>query len=295
MENNTAIGAIIEDCYISAGLVNLETRKIVQNTLRRRKVDPRASKKVIINSWSNVIKEVAVYSNEKNLQIGLGLPGPCDYVSGLFLNKDIERYGSLYHSNIKELLAIEIDTSPSLIRLINDSVCFFQGEVFGGAVRYYKKSFGITLGMGLGSAFYSNGKVWDANLWAASFKGGIAEDFLSSRYLISRFKDLSGIEVNDLAEMKTFESSPFVQYVFDEFAANLAHFLTGVIESEAPEAIVIGGNMQASNRFFFEKLTQLLKERKLNTPVFRTFLGEVATVIGAASIWYEHNMVDREL
>ena len=294
MEDNKAIGAIIEDTYISAGLVNLETGKIVENSLRRRKIDPKSPKEVLISSWANVLKEVAVYSENRDLKLGLGILGPCDYRTGVFLSNDPARYGSLFNSNVKELLAKELEISPSVIRLISDSVCFFQGEVFGGAVRYYERSFGVTLGIGLGSAFYLNGKVVDANLWSAPFKEGIAEEFLSIRYLLKRFKDLSGIEVKDLAEMKTFDSSLYVQRVFDEFADNLSDFLGEVIATQNPEAIVIGGNMQASNRIFFDRLIANLKSKNYTTPVFRTYLGEVATVIGAASVWKDQNLLDKD-
>lgn len=293
MENNTAIGAIIEDTYFSAGLVNLQTRKIVENSLRRRKIDPKSPKEALISSWANILKEVSIYSKNKDLKLGLGILGPCDYQTGVFLNNDHARYGSLFNSNVKELLAKELGISPSEIRLINDSVCFFQGEVFGGAVRYYERSFGVTLGMGLGSAFYSKGKVVDANLWSAPFKGGRAEDFLSVKYLLTRFKDSSGIEVKDLAEMKTFDS-PYVQQVFNEFADNLSEFLAEVIVAKNPEAILIGGHMQASNRFFFDRLISNLKSKNYTTPVLRTYLGEVATVIGAASVWRNEDLLEKD-
>lgn len=286
MNKSFVIGAVVEDSHISAGLVNLATRKIVPDTLRRKKVNPRGSSEEIIVSWANIIKEISVYTNDTDILLGLGMPGPCDYSTGAFLGNENARYGSLYNKSIKELLGIAMEISPTQIQMINDSVCFFEGEVFAGSVRNFKKSFGITLGIGLGTALFSDGEVRDANLWSAPFKGTIAEELLSSRYLVERFKELTGIEVNDLAEMKT-HSSPHVQTVFDEFAKNLSDFLIQVIRDQEPEAIVVGGNMQASNRYFFENVIEHLRVKNILTPVYRTFLGEAASVMGAASIWHD--------
>lgn len=287
MNTSFVIGAVVEDAHISAGLVDLATRKIIPDTLRRKKVNPCGAADEILASWTNIIKEIAVYTNASDVLLGLGMPGPCDYLSGMFSGNDTARYGSLYNKNIKELLGVALAISPDQIRMINDSVCFFQGEVFAGSVRNFKRSLGVTLGLGLGTALLSDGKVCDANLWSAPFKGTIAEKLLSSRYIVSRFKELSGIEVNGLAEMKTY-SSAHVQTVFDEFAKNLSEFLIQVIREQQPEAIVVGGNMQASNKYFFDNVIEHLGENGISTPVYRTFLGEAASVMGAASIWHDN-------
>jgi glucokinase len=282
MEKSLAIGAIIEDSCISAGLVNLETRKIVDETLRQSRINPKGSSKEIISSWVNVLKEVARFNTNGTLQIGMGIPGACDYESGVFKANDMDRYGSLYNKNIKELVAAELSISPSSIRLLNDSVCFLQGEVFGGAVRYHKKSIGITLGMGLGSAIFSNNQVSDANLWRMPFKGKIAEELISIRWIVKRFTELSGIKATTILEMKSHDPNPLIQKVFDEFAQNLADFFIEIIERENPEAIVIGGHMQASNRLFFEQVTSMVKAHGINIPIVRTLFGEKATVVGTA-------------
>lgn len=288
MNNIDFIGVAIEDSYISAGLVNLETRKVLDKTSHRKRINPQGTADEIITSWAKVIKEVFLINPENEKKIGIGLTGPCDYDLGLFLRQDKDRYGGLYQKNIKDLLAEKLDIKPSDIRLINDAACFFQGEVFGGAVRGYKKSFGLTLGLGLGSARYSFGKVEDANLWNSRFKEGIAEDYLTSKLLLKRFKELSGIQVNDLLELKNqAPNNPFVQQVFDEFALNLSQFLIEVIKVENPEVILIGGHMESSNRFFFDKVIENVVRQGKRTPILRAVLGERANIIGAASIWYE--------
>jgi len=291
MSNSIIVGAAIEDSYISAGLVNLETRQLIDNTLRRKRVNPQGSIKEINANWASVLNEVVGLLPEGEKNIGVGIPGPCDYDSGFFLSNDMDRYGSLYRLNIKELLSEHIHVSESNIRLINDAACFFQGEVFGGAIRGYKKSLGITLGMGLGSARYSGDKVEDANLWKTPFKDSIAEDYLSVRWLLNRFKALSGIEVADLVEMKRFAPDARVQQTFDEFADNLSIFLGDIIVKENPDVVLIGGHMESSNRFFFSRAVEGLRSQGIKTPVMKAILGERAGVIGAAALWYNESLL----
>lgn len=291
MTNTIAIGAVIEDTYLSAGLVDLNSRSIIPGTVRRKKVNPKGLSSEIITDWSHTLKEVLTLNSQDIRQIGIGIPGAVDYLSGYYLNDDKSRYGSLYKQNIIELLSKELEPFSPQIKLLNDAASFFQGEVFAGAVRGYKRSLGITLGAGLGSARYVNGVVEDANLWSSSFKNKMAEDYLSVRWIVNRFKEISGIEVADLVEMKRFSPDVKVDQVFAEFADHLGEFLTWAIAKEKPEIVLIGGQMESSNRYFFDKVQEHVRLKGIKTPVMKAILGEKAGVIGAASIWYSEKLL----
>ncbi|WP_207423024.1 ROK family protein [Desertivirga brevis] len=286
MDKPIVVGACIEDAFISAGLVNLESRELVQSSLRRKRVNPSGSKEEIISAWSGVLKEVMSMPGFSSGKVGIGIPGPVEYEEGIYhtLNKD--RYGNLENQNVKQLLSEQTGIAKEDFKLINDAASFFHGEVFGGAVRGYKKSFGLTLGVGLGSARYDNGVLEDANLWNMPFADGVAEDYLSVNWLVNRFKALSGIEVLDLVEMKRYAPDPNVQQVFDEFASNLASFLLEVIKTEKPEVVLIGGHMESSNKYFFDKVKETVLLNGVKVPIMRAILGEKASVIGAASTWF---------
>jgi len=286
MEKPIIVGACIEDTFISAGLVDLESRGLVPNSLRRKRVNPAGSKEDIISAWSGVLKEVMSIPGFSPCKIGIGIPGPVEYEKGIYHTDSKERYGSLDNENIRQLLAAQLSVEEENIKLINDAVSFFHGEVFGGAIRGYKMSLGLTLGIGLGSARYTNGVLEDANLWKMPFGDKIAEDMLSVRWLLNRFKTLSGIEVADLVELKSFAFEPRVQQVFNEFAHNLAAFLLEVIKIENPEVVLIGGHMESSNKYFFDKMKEMLLLSGVKIPVMRAILGEKASVIGAASTWF---------
>ena len=278
------IGVNIEDNHISVGLVDIETRKVVRNTVQRKRVDPAGSADQIITTWSKVLREVAGASTK----ISIGLPGECDYESGVLYLNEIGRYNSLYEKNLKDIFANALGTGRENVKIMNDAACFLQGEVFAGAGRGFKKSLGVTLGVGLGSAKYNNGLVEDADLHDSPLFDGIAEDYISIRWLLSRFHDLTGIEVKDLSELKTYATTNnSVGQVFDEFSTSLCQFLTTFIRANGPEVVVIGGFMETYNRFFFDSLTAKMTAQGIKIPILRAILGEQASIMGAASAWYD--------
>ncbi|HEX8378045.1 MAG TPA: hypothetical protein VF602_09510, partial [Pedobacter sp.] len=119
------IGINIEDNHISIGLVDIESRKILSNTVQRKRVNPSGSAEQIIATWTSVLKEVS--QNCEN--IGIGLPGLCDYETGTMLMNDAGRYNGLYQQSLKKIFAGIIGTSTDNVKIMNDAVCFLQGEV----------------------------------------------------------------------------------------------------------------------------------------------------------------------
>ena len=286
--NEQIIGVAIEDSHISVGLVDFETRKVIKGSLQRKRVDPFGSSDEIFTSWAKALKDVASLTSTEIGNIGIGLPGLCDYEKGIWLMDEKDRYNSLTGSNIKELLSARLEISPDDIRILNDAASFLQGEVFGGAGRGFKISLGITLGIGFGTAKYSNEVVEDLALFNSPFLDREAEDYISIRWLLERYRSLSGISVKDLSELKQIAVEDLrVAEVFDEFAQNLSHFLTSFIRQNNPEIVVIGGFMETCNRFFFDNLLSKMQQNGIKIPILRAILGEQASIIGAASTWYE--------
>jgi len=287
MENLVIAGAAIEDKYISAGLVDFVERQVIPNTLRRKRVDPKASADEIIEKWVECIRDVLSLKPAAEVRLGIGIPNQIDFESGVYLDNDPNRYGCLYQQNIKYLLAEGLRISPEAIQIRNVDANFFQGEVFAGAARGYQSSFCVTLGLGLGTARCGQGGVEDANLWKTPFKNAIAEDYLSVRFLINRFSELSGIEVSDIPEIKSFHPNPFVEQTFREFGEHLGDFIIQVVKQEKPEMILIGGQMESSYRFFFDIAVNRVRSASIWLPIVKAILGERAYVIGAAAIWNE--------
>lgn len=287
MSNSIVMGVDIGGSHITAALVDLDARQVLQHTWTRKSVDSHEDASQIISSWQEAIKQAFSALQFKITKIGIGMPGPFDYENGICFIKEQKKYKSLYGLNIKELLAEALGLQPDKIRLMNDAACFLQGEAFGGAGKGFSKIIGLTLGTGLGSSVYAGNTAIDANLWNLPFKDSIAEDYLSTRWFIKRYEELSGKQIDNvkaLAERTHSDNDALI--VFSEFGNNLGAFLNQFIEIEKPEAIVLGGNISNAFSLFEPALRNSISASFQYIPIFPATLGEEAALIGASSLWY---------
>ncbi|MDB5229406.1 MAG: transcriptional regulator/sugar kinase [Chitinophagaceae bacterium] len=280
-------GVDIGGSHITAALVDLDNGNIVNSRFARQAVNSGAQAEDIIIIWSNVIKKVFDTQSFDN-KVGIAMPGPFDYSSGISLMENQDKYDSLYELNVRNLLADKLGIFPNNIRFINDAESFLKGEVFSGAAAGKDKAIGITLGTGLGSARLHYGKTEDANLWCSSFLEGIAEDYLSTRWFVSRYQILCGTEIKGVKELSDLAADDMMaRQVFNEFGKNLASFLKPIINKEQPECIVIGGNISNAFELFSESLMTGLQDLRLAPVITKALLGEQSALIGAASTWHK--------
>ncbi|MFD3001529.1 ROK family protein [Pontibacter toksunensis] len=286
MAVHKTVGVDIGGTHITAALVDLEKSTLIADTLTREDVDAKGDIAAIIRSWAQGIKHAAGGGKAESVKIGIAMPGPFDYAAGISLMQNQDKYDALYGQNIKVLLADALQISPDQLQFTNDAACFLQGEAFGGAAIGASRAIGLTLGTGLGSAFFRDGMAEDAALWRAPFKDGIAEDYLSARWFLKRYLLLTGREASNVKSLvELLSSDAQVQTVLNEFGRHLAEFLLPYIDSENPEVIVIGGNIAQALHLFQPALQQTLVSEGSNVPVKQAVLGEEAALIGAASVW----------
>ncbi|WP_299825961.1 ROK family protein [uncultured Pontibacter sp.] len=284
--NQFILGVDIGGTHITAAVVDLSTRTLIPGSISRQPVDSGGSVASIISGWSSTM--LAALKKQEGIvnHFGIAMPGPFDYERGISLMQHQDKYDALYGVHVKELLAEALLTEPMYLKFQNDAPCFLQGEAFAGAARGYNRAIGLTLGTGLGSAVTVNGKAWDANLWDTPFQGSIAEAYLSSRWFVKRFYELTGTNaanVKSIVELSA--AKPEVHELFSEFAANLATFLRDFVQQEQPEVIVLGGSIAKAFYLFGDALQQKLLEQSINVPVKTAALGEEAALLGAACLW----------
>jgi glucokinase len=289
MNNPLVAGVDIGGSHITAALVDLEVRRVLPSFSARKSINAQDDADSIIDNWCEAIGHVFETQPALPKRIGIAMPGPFDYEKGISLIKNQDKYESLYGLNVKEMMASRLGVGPENIRLMNDAGCFLQGEVVGGAARGYKSAVGVTLGTGLGSAIFKNGTALDANLWCAPFKDSIAEEYISSRWLVKRYKEVCNGQVANTKEMvELIPTDARIKDIFDEFGANLAAFLTPFIKDNNPEVVVIGGNIAKACDWFLQRVEQDLQEQGLTIPLRIARLGENAHIMGAAGCWIEH-------
>ncbi|HEX8460196.1 MAG TPA: ROK family protein [Segetibacter sp.] len=216
-------------------------------------------------------------------QIGFAMPGPFDYENGISLIKDMHKYEALYGMDIRQHICDELRLKPSNVSFRNDAEAFIAGEVFCGAAIGYKKAIGITLGTGVGSAKSCDGISNDLNLGSSLFKDGIAEDYISTRWFLKRYNELTGKVVEDVKQLaKLAETDTDVQQIFKEFTKNLSSFLKKFIDDESPAIVVIGGGMVGASALFIDSLRKALSKSVAQIKISE--LGEDASIIGAAAL-----------
>ncbi|RBQ02735.1 ROK family protein [Pedobacter miscanthi] len=283
---NYVLGIDIGGSHITAAVLDMKQRNILKNSYTRDRVNPHGTTEQIIKTWCTTIK--AAY---KKVDIGVGrlgiaMPGPFDYENGISYIAGNDKYAAFYGLNVKEMMASELQISSDEILISNDASCFLAGEVFAGEAGNYNKVIGITLGTGLGSAICAEGKITDANLWCSPFLDGIAEDYLSTRWFLKRYYELSGINILNVRELAMLhDESPTVRKIFNEFSHNLGLFLEDFQQNHTAEAIVIGGNIANAANRFIPGVARHLQSQGINCPIHISELNEDAALVGAAGCW----------
>ncbi|MEX2336117.1 MAG: ROK family protein [Fulvivirga sp.] len=297
--NKIMLGVDIGGSHITAALVNLETRSILPGSLTRGHVNSQGTVEVIIAEWCDAIGKSLRSHNFSPEKIGIAMPGPFNYKLGISEIRNQSKYDSLYRLNIKELLASALDIPENGIEFFNDAECYLGGEVFCGAAKGCNSAIGLTLGTGLGTAWYRDEMAEDARLWKYPFMEGIAEDYLSTRWFIKRYNELSGRSVKDVKELAGITDVDVeAKIVFYEFGTNLSTFLSILLRKHNPELVVIGGNIAKAFDLFYPALAKGLDEFLVTTRIERGQLGEEAALLGAASCseWKESEvMAQRKL
>lgn len=286
MEKPTVLGVDIGGSHITAAIVDVDKGILVKDSIKRNDVNSKNDKDAILTAWCKVIRNANGGALHANCKIGIAMPGPFDYKNGISLIKDQDKFNSLFGLNIKKELAERLNIPPSNIKFVNDAASFMYGEANYGAAKGYNNALGITLGTGLGSATAINGVAKDAELWNSKFLGGIAEDYLSTRWFLKKYSELSGKEVDGVKKLASMvKIDQYAKQVFNEFGRALGHFLADFIKDTGSEVVVLGGNISKSFDLFGPPLIENLKAYHLDTAIKITKLNEHAQLIGAASRW----------
>lgn len=244
--------------HISAAIVERSTPSLVNNAFAVGKVDSHAAREAILQQWQDVIAKVQQQAMVPLDGILIAMPGPFDYENGISLMDGMHKYQSLLHVDIKAFFAETYKVSAEHIHFFNDAEAFLLGEVYAHRLQT-KVVVGLTLGTGLGSALYREQHVKDLNYGSAAFRMGIAEDYISTRGILSfvnRRQDLALRGVKELVERA--DLHPQCQEAFAYLGRALQEFIQQYVLPLAPDVLVLGGNIAQSHALFLAALQQEL-------------------------------------
>ena len=230
--------------------------------------------------------------------IGVGTPGPAD-AAGKIAKIAINLVG---WNDIPLAELLEKETGlPTIIA--NDANCAALGEAWLGAGRNFRNLILLTLGTGVGGAIILDGKLFTGHQGAAGELGlitlnpegpkcnsgnnGSLEQYVS----VQAIRRLTGLEPLELGELAA-KGDPKALEFWQSYGKNLGVGLASLIYILTPEAIVIGGGVSASAKFFFPATLAEIEQRVL--PISRAGLqllvaelGNQAGMVGAAKLAWQ--------
>ncbi|MCD6544327.1 MAG: ROK family protein [Flavobacteriaceae bacterium] len=293
MKKNIVIGVDVGGSHITSAAVDLDKLTIIDGTLFENKVDSKASKEVIFESWAKAInKSVKTLPAGDSKRISFAIPGPFQYKKGVAMFEINDKYENLYQVSVPNELPSFLEGDIFEFRFLNDATSFGVGVARIGEAKEYHKVIALTLGTGFGSCFITNGIPQvnapdvpkDGCLWDKPFEQGIADEYFSTRWFKKRYKELSSTDVKGVKEIAEADNE-FSEAVFKEFGNNMAEFMKPVIRKYQPDLIVLGGNISNASSKFLPATKENLEEKDLDVKFIISSLMEEAAIIGSARLF----------
>jgi glucokinase len=178
------------------------------------------------------------------------------------------------------------------VNISNDANCFVQGEKYFGRGEKYKNFVGITLGTGLGTGIIINNKLHTGILSAAGEFGCIpylkhTYEYYCSGKFFKEFHNISGKEAYERALLGDANAIR----IFDEYGEHLGNLLKTVLFALGPEAIILGGTVTRSFRFFQKSMMESINnfpfELITNQLEILVSDNEKIAVLGAAALTFQ--------
>ncbi len=279
MKNKLTLCIDVGGTHIAAAVLDNKTIALYNDAKEYGYVDSNADKDSILSQWNIVISAVLKKVDASIHCICVSIPGPFDYVNGICQMDGMHKYQSLLGMHVKSWLADVCQVSPSDIHFYNDAEAFLLGELYHKSL-FNKKVVGLTLGTGLGSSFYDSTEVIDLNYGSAAFRQGIAEDYISTRGLLTFLKNEHGLSFTDIKSVALDESLGEKRTaVFSYLADSLADFIREHIYKLSTDVIVLGGSIAKAHALFLDQL-----QSQVDIPIHIASMDEFNVFAGMASV-----------
>lgn len=172
------------------------------------------------------------------------------------------------------------------IKIDNDARCFLRAEMKFGAGAKYKNVFGITVGTGIGGAWWSGNEVYQGAHGSATEVGWLTVDFKEGMRLEEAYHKLMQNSPAALAD-EAYHGDVLAEKSYDEFGHYLGISLANVVNLIDPEIIIVGGGVIESSDLFLSRTKKIMREY-IKSPeskavkIVKSKLGATAGAIGAA-------------
>ena len=297
MNKNYAICLDVGGTSLKSAIVNSHG-KIMGNSYKQVPMDTQGVAEKVLNVFISTISLHINYLYNMGIKpygVGIGMPGPFDYEKGIcWIEPEQHKFRSLYGFNLKKEFINKLNFNN--IKFENDAWTFLRGEVWVGAAKGFNKIIGLTLGTGLGSAFFSDNNIIDGGesipplgwIGGMPYGEGIVEHKLTRRWIISRYQEIMNdytldVDVIDVANKAKGGDKTCIN-IFEEMGQRLGRILNPIATKFNAECIVIGGQISKSFSLFENALIKQLDSIKTIRKISPAKHIDLSPIYGAAKL-----------
>lgn len=310
VKNKAVIGLDIGGSAIKSALVS-DSGKIFSEY----KISTKSARspKDMVDLVASAVRELAAHVKYKSIAgvneiaaVGIGMPGPLDPENGIVFFTPNLPFKKQF--NFAKAVKAKIKL-PVFIQ--NDANAAALGEYWAGGSKKTKVSVFITLGSGVGGGVIIDGKIFDgvngqgAELGHIHFDSnkifrcganhpGCFEAYANAASMVRDGRRIFGkkirdpIDVHRLAEQKNKSALKY----FEEYGKRLGIFSGYLLNVFNPDALLFGGALSGSWKFFEKGLKSEVKKYAFpsilkRAKVKRAALGNMAGVLGAAKLAFD--------
>ena len=270
------IGVDIGGTSIRAGLI--KRNKIIKKA--KKDTNIHLGKENFIKTLFEVIEEVKV---KKIKGIGMGCPGPCDYISGKLI--DPPNLKPLWGVNLKNIVERKFKVK---VKMENDANCAALAEILN---RKEKDFVVLTLGTGIGGGVVIDKKLYKGKGKASELghmiidKGLELEELASGMVITNKAKRKLGKELlaSELAKMAK-KGNRKAKEIIKESACYLGIGLSNVSNVFDPEVIVLTGGIKEAGNYYLDLVKSKMNEVGLLKSKIVWSKVKDAGILGAGSL-----------
>ncbi|MGN5375890.1 ROK family protein [Sphingomonas hankookensis] len=284
------VGVDIGGHHIAAAAVaNGGRGAILPESYRHDPCAPDDDRDTLIAAWAGAIDAVIERVGPARVTgIGIAMPGPFDYAAGIGHFAGNAKFAALNGVDVGAALAAA-QRFPRAVRFLNDATAFAVGCVAIGAAPATDNVIGVTLGTGLGSAFLRRGGIPaidgddvppHGSLWHLPFRGGIADDHVSARWLTARLRERLGSAATVVTGAQAARAGDaHAAAIFAEYGAHLGTILSPWVARFGAATVMLGGRICGAVDLFGPALGRALPATGIAVHADT----EDAAIIGAAA------------
>lgn len=214
--------------------------------------------------------------------LGLGIAGMLDFKE----NKVAEAPNLPLLNGFKLSADLNTRLGVEQIKIDNDANCFLRAEMKLGAGRKYKNVFGVTVGTGIGGAWWYDKEIYQGAHGSAAEVGWLVVDFKEGLRLEEAFHKLMQNSPAALAD-EAYRGDILAQKFYHEFGYYLGISLANAVNLIDPEIIIVGGGVIESSDLFLARAKKIMRQyikspASKNVKIVKGRLGANAGAIGAA-------------